>query len=342
MILVFVGAGSSAAVDPKQYPTTVEFFNRLPDNIKQDRLFLCVCEFIQTHKEKQNIDIEEILWTLDELQDYCKASLNTETISGWILAENRINQLIGGTKPDRTHFLKGMRGLGETQIEDLKSQINALVYDFYMTIPNGDKLLNWVQLLQELLQHGSIEIFTTNYDRVLESVIRESSLNVETGREFDGLQTRLDTTLWDTPGNSLANNRGRLTKLHGSVDWQISTEGINISEVFTGDHQQHLILYPGYKGVPIEEPFVKFHEHLRAVVRQANMAIFVGFAFRDDYINTILSELPSDIPKFVINKDDTLPDGLDFSFLNESEHLNIGFTRESVETIMTYFRNLWT
>ncbi len=33
MILVFVGAGGSATVDPKQYPTTVEFFSRLPDNI---------------------------------------------------------------------------------------------------------------------------------------------------------------------------------------------------------------------------------------------------------------------------------------------------------------------
>ena len=82
------------------------------------------------------------------------------------------------------------------------------------------------------------------------------------------------------------------------------------------ENEEHLILYPGYKEVPDEEPFVKFHEHLRAVVQQANAAIFIGYAFRDRHINTILSELPSKISKLVINKDDALPEGPDFSFLN--------------------------
>ena len=68
MILVFVGAGGSAAVDPKQYPTTVEFFNRLPPgditgsspSFKQS---LWLPE--RTQKEDgQRIDIEEVLWRL--------------------------------------------------------------------------------------------------------------------------------------------------------------------------------------------------------------------------------------------------------------------------------------
>ena len=331
MILVFVGAGGSAAVDPEQYPTTVEFFNRLPENIKEDSLFFQVCEFLEIQKDEQSIDIEEILWTLDELRDYCKASLNTETISGWIMEENRIHRLFGNV-PDLSHLLSGMRHLEEHQIENLTSNINALVYDFYAPTPSTDKLLDWVQLFQGLTEPElPIEIFTTNYDRVLESVINAAEINVETGRNFDGIQTRLDTTLWDTPGKSIDNNCGRLTKLHGSVDWQLSNEGINVSEIFTGNHQQHLILYPGYKGEPDEAPFVQFHEHLQAVVQQADAAIFIGYAFRDDYINTILSELPSEIPKFVINRDDALPD---FSFLNGCQHLNDGLTEESVETCL--------
>ena len=331
MILVFVGAGGSAAVDPEQYPTTVEFFNRLPDDIKADPLFSFFHEFLETQKGVQPIDIEEILWTLDELQKYCKASLNTETISGWIMEENRIHRLFGNV-PDLSHLLSGMRHLEEHQIENLTSNINALVYDFYAPTPSTDKLLDWVQLFQGLTEPElPIEIFTTNYDRVLESVINAAEINVETGRNFDGIQTRLDTTLWDTPGKSIDNNCGRLTKLHGSVDWQLSNEGINVSEIFTGNHQQHLILYPGYKGEPDEAPFVQFHEHLQAVVQQADAAIFIGYAFRDDYINTILSELPSEIPKFVINRDDALPD---FSFLNGCQHLNDGLTEESVETCL--------
>ena len=67
MILVFVGAGGSAAVDPEQYPTTVEFFNRLPDDIEEAPLFIQICAFLEIRKYGQPIDIEEILWTLDEL-----------------------------------------------------------------------------------------------------------------------------------------------------------------------------------------------------------------------------------------------------------------------------------
>ena len=330
MILVFAGAGSSAAVDPKQYPTTAEFFNRLPDNIKQDPLFSQVHEFLATQKGEQPIDIEEILWTLDELRDYSKASLNTETISGWILAESRVNRVIANV-PNLSNLRRGMRHLEQTQIETLKHKINVLVYAFYATIPSDDKLSDWVRLLQGLTEHElPVEIFTTNYDRVLETAIKEGKINVETGRRPDDVQPIQDMAIWDNPGRPLTRKRGRLTKLHGSVDWQRNQEGTIIRTGSDLENEEHLILYPGYKGVPGEEPFVKFHEHLRAVVQQANAAIFIGYAFRDRHINTILSELPSKISKLVINKDDALPEGPDFSFLNGCQHLNDGLTEESV------------
>ena len=331
MILVFVGAGGSAAVEPEQYPTTVEFFNRLPNDIKEDPLFSLVHDFLEIQKDEQPIDIEEILWTLDELRDYCKVSLNTETIAGWILVGNRINQLMVNAS-DLSNLLRGMRHLERTQIETLKHKINVLVYDFYATIPSDDMLSDWIELLQGLTEHElPVEIFTTNYDRVLETAIKVGKINVETGRRPDDVQPIQDMTIWDNPGRPLTRKRGRLTKLHGSVDWQRNQEGIIIRTGSALENEEHLILYPGYKGEPNEEPFTKFHEHLQAVVQQASAAIFIGYAFRDDYINTILSELPSEIPKFVINKDDALPD---FSFLEGCKHLNDGLTKESVETCL--------
>ena len=330
MILVFVGAGGSAAVDPEQYPTTVEFFNRLPGDIMEDRLFAKVREFLENKKDGGQIDIEEILWNLDELRDYFQVSRDTGSVAGWIMAQNRIVQLIGGH--DLSPLLNGMSNL-ETQIQTLKSKINAQVYDFYATAPDTEKLSDWTQLLKGLAKFDSpIEIFTTNYDRVLERVISESEIGVETGLKPNPDQMALDMTLWDSPGQPLKNNHGRLTKLHGSVNWQRSPEGIVVSNpIFTGDHQNHLILYPGYKGEPNQEPFIKFHEHLLSVVRQADIAIFVGFAFRDEHINSILSELRPDIPKYVINKDTSLPD---LAFLAECKHFSDGLTAETAGKCM--------
>ena len=330
MILVFVGAGGSAAVDPELYPTTVEFFNRLPGEIKNDPVFVKVHEFLEERNGKgQPIDIEEVLWNLDELQDYFQISRNTKAIAGWIMAGNRINRLIGNA-PDLASLLGGMSQL-EPQIQNLKDNINAQVYNFYATNPDPEKLSDWIHLLKELEKIDSaIEIFTTNYDRVLERVISEAGIHVKTGRESDGIQMKLDTALWDTPIESIFDSDRLLTKLHGSVDWQRSNGEIIMSPVFTGNHQNHSILYPGYKGKPDQEPFIKFHEHLQLIVQHADIAIFIGFAFRDGYINSILAELRPEVPKFVINKDDPLPD-LPFLKENECEHFNKGLTAEAVE-----------
>lgn len=331
MILVFVGAGGSAAVNSEQYPTTVEFFNRLPDDIKQEPLFIQIHDFLEAGKKGQPIDIEEILWNLDELREYFKASCDTNAISGWIMADDRIDQLIESGLPELSNLLDGMHQLAEDQIRILKDKINALVYAFYGRHPNDDELTGWVQLLKGLAErHPVIEIFTTNYDVVLELAVNSAQINVQTGRSPYGIQMRLDTTLWDAPGEPLENKYGRLTKLHGSVDWQYENGNIIVgSSNFTGNHQNHLILYPGYKGEPDIEPFRKFHEHLRAVVQKAELAIFVGFAFRDEHVNAILSTMSPATPKFVINKDDDIPD---VSFLAGCTHFVDGLTAETVES----------
>lgn len=331
MILVFVGAGGSAAVDPEQYPTTVEFFNRLPEEITQDPSFTLIGEFLRTQKEDgQPIDIEEVLWSLDKLQEHFSLSRDPNTLEGWMMTGNRLSRLHANMNASE-QILAGMFEIGKNLLVPLQNRINALVHEFYVEPPSNGNLQNWISLLQGLEGRDPvIEIFTTNYDPVLETVIEEANVeNVATGRET-GRQTTLNTSLWDRPGESI-DGRGRLTKLHGSVDWQRRGSTIICSDLYTGDPNQHSILYPGFKGEPSEEPFIKFHEHLRAVVQKASAAVFVGFAFRDEYINNILSGLSPEIPKYVINKDVSLPD---FPFLNECEHSNNGLTAESVKACL--------
>ncbi len=335
MILVFVGAGGSAAVDPEQYPTTVEFFSRLPGEIRQDPLFILIYRFLRTQKEDgQPIDIEEMLWSLDKLQEYFSLSRDPNTIEGWMMTGNRLGSLHANMQAS-SNISAGMFEIYKNQLAPLQNRINALAHEFYVEPPSNGKLQNWISLLQGLGERDPvIEIFTTNYDPVLETVIEEANIeNVVTGRET-GRQTTLNTSLWDKPGESL-DGRGRLTKLHGSVDWQRRGSTIICSDLYTGDPDQHSILYPGFKGEPSEEPFIKFHEHLRAVAREAKAAIFIGFAFRDEYINEILSGLRPDIPKYVINKDTSLPN---LAFLAGCEHFDDGLTPEVIEDCMKSLR----
>ena len=330
MILVFVGAGGSAAVDPKQYPTTVEFFNRLPREITQDPLFTLVCEFLRSQKEDgQPIDIEEVLLGLDKLQEYLSLSHDPNTLEGWMMTRNRLGSLHANMSAS-SNISAAMFEIDENRLVPLQNRINALVHEFYVVHPAHDKLRDWVNLLRGLEMPDSlIEIFTTNYDLVLETAIQEAEIKIVTGR-VPALEMQLDPSFWDKD-SELHRDCGRLTKLHGSVDWQLRGDSIICSTLYTEDPNKHSILYPGFKGEPNKEPFIKFHEYLRAVVREAEAAVFIGFAFRDVYINSILSDLPSEIPTWVINKGESLPD---LPFTNSPEHIRGGLTTEAVRACL--------
>lgn len=149
-----------------------------------------------------------------------------------------------------------------------------------------------------------VELFTTNYDTVLEDAIELSSLEVSAGYKGSTSNRRLDLGLWSTGAALPRNKRGLLTKLHGSVNWQRKHRDIHISApFFSGQHEQHVILYPGLKDTTAPEPFNAFHDRLAWALRQAQFVAFVGFAFRDPLINQILQrDLATQVRVFVSDR----------------------------------------
>ena len=294
MMLVFVGAGGSAAVDPEQYPTTATFFQRLPAGIKENPLFVKVRDFLVRTNEhgQKSIDIEDLLWVLNELQADCRKMHDPDNDNG---IHHGITRDGFSPRMDFAALQQSASLLDREFITPLIESIYAQVHTWYGGTPHPKKLSVWTQLLNGLRAIDPVlEIFTTNYDIVLEDAIQQAGIPTEIGlasyREGHGMQTHL----WD-PANRP--ETGLLTKLHGSVDWRYLTEDVVVvrDAGFSGNRHKHCILYPGYKGEPKEEPFRRFHEHLRRAVQGEYeplvAAVFIGYAFRDDYINTLLSHL---------------------------------------------------
>jgi hypothetical protein len=117
-----------------------------------------------------------------------------------------------------------------------------------------------------------------------------------------------------------------LTKLHGSVDWVWGTDSNDLQVVrpnhpeFHNDHRHRAIIYPGFKGVPEREPFVSFHRYFADCLKRADRVIFVGFAFRDDYLNRLIHEnLSAHALKVIVNP--VAPDKLPFGNALEGKEL---------------------
>ena len=122
----------------------------------------------------------------------------------------------------------------------------------------------------------------------------------------------------------------RSTKLHGSVDWQSAGTDTSGRPVIRwghlekhGSHDTRGIIYPGFKGAPEKEPFKSFHDYFGEAAKHATHALFIGFAFRDFYINDLLTRsLPPSVKIAVIDPSFSLAS---HAFLANAAHLQMGF-----------------
>jgi hypothetical protein len=329
-LLIFAGAGASKAVNPDQYPTTVEFFEALSDEIKNDPLFVHVEAFLRETLGNQRLDIELVLWRLQELKIFCENSLRRDQFSGWMIQTGRFALV----QPSLSigHFPH----IANMQIEHLSnliSKINRKVYDLYAELPDEKDLARtWNPLLEGCAKLGiRTEIVTTNYDLIIESAL-DSNAVADNG--WRGTVVRkLEIDAW-TPISPGLTQRGMLTKLHGSVNWSRNNETIYVSDpTFKGKHENHVIIYPGFKGRPSDGAFLNFHEHFRRSLMASKVVIFIGFAFRDAYINEICdSSITSGTTCIVIN-----PQAVRLPFTNgKAINIESPFDAESVKLALEH------
>jgi len=341
-VLLFAGAGASKAVNPKEYPTTVEFFELLPVSIKQNALFGNTTQYLKHADAKKTIDIERVLWALQELQEFTRVLGDDRTVPGWFLQNNRLGASLGVTIEPKQLFEHRPRA--ERGLDALISDINTRVYDLYAREPLEQELeANWLPLLRSVTAVADkLEVFTTNYDINIE-VALDLTAHVLSRPSLDtgvrgAVQRWLDLSVWSSPIGRSRNDRflGLFTKLHGSVNWGRGKDKIYVGDpLFKGSHDKHVIEYPGFKGSPTVEPFNVFHSHFATAVATATDMIFIGFAFRYEYINSILERLTSREASVVILNPSELTD-LPFR-IERIKHLKENVTAESATRILEVF-----
>ena len=283
MILVFAGAGASYAINPNKYPTTIEFFSRLDESINekirehlgQDCYYIINRErkgLIEESQFHEKIDIEDILWLISKMkEDYFN-----------IFSNEIFKKMVDTINGEFISFT-------EKQYEELSSleeKIYENIFHFYTSIPSEDELDPWIFLFITLLGYEKpIELFTTNYDIVLDGISKYVSVDFENGLEPDN---HINSFILNKSYLAKENKNGiRLIKLHGSAKWIRQGEKI-IND--TGNVKNGVVLYPGFKGFPEKSPFKEFYQHLSDMCKKAEYAIFIGFSFRDPDINNILKK----------------------------------------------------
>lgn len=146
------------------------------------------------------------------------------------------------------------------------------------------RLSNWIRSIDRKI---AIEIFTTNYDLLMEQALEEAEIPY-----FDGFvgSRRSFFDLRALEDNLIPRHWARLWKIHGSINWFLETKGEQ-SKVYRSseikDDSSHLI-FPSH--LKYEEsrkmPYLALIDQLNRFVRKkSSLLILCGYSFNDNHLN---------------------------------------------------------
>lgn len=192
----------------------------------------------------------------------------------------------------------GIDGFTETSLNDLDESICEQVRTIASaTLPTSDTpyhvLASWIQAIA---RDKPVEIFTTNYDLLLEQALEEQRVPY-----FDGFvgshSAFLD--LESMAVDDLPARWVRLWKIHGSINWWM-TEGKKIRRSRDVVSGEQLLIYPSHLKYDQSRqmPYYAMLDRLRVFLRSDQCVLLTcGYSFGDQHINSFIGQGLSGNPK---------------------------------------------
>jgi hypothetical protein len=276
--LLFLGAGASRAFG---FPTTKEFLENLGRHVSPEQ-----SSFLKQFTLVTGItDIEHVLDILDQI----------------VLGDNPLVKYLGFHRQTMGPSYSACEwNVFRERAESLREQIRVQLFKEYeFTDERRQDIQKRLETVLPRVYSGNanvIDIFTTNYDSVIEKGLGRS-LSYETVdgfREVKGEPAEWDPTVFEgaSPSKKV---RVNLFKLHGSLSWRTAKKTGKILRVDTEEKSivgsksfgENLLLYPASKVPPIKEPFGVLYTYFTRKLLSARTCFAIGFSFRDPYLNTV-------------------------------------------------------
>ena len=186
-----------------------------------------------------------------------------------------------------------VRGLSAQQLDALDDKICDLIHqEVNKDLPSGRTPYHSVALWTDAIPRDfQVEIFTTNYDLLLEQALEDSRVPYFDG--FSGVRRPIFNPRAIEEEKFLP-KWTRLWKLHGSINWYQNEN----SEVFRGTASEaavRRVIHPSHLKYQESRrmPYLAMIDRLRTFLNDSTAALVLcGYSFRDDHINdTIIQGL---------------------------------------------------
>lgn len=184
-----------------------------------------------------------------------------------------------------------VRGLNRSELEDLDTRISEAIVGL-VNKPLPDRptpyhsLAQWISATE---RPDPVELFTTNYDLLLEHALEAVRVPL-----FDGF-VGAHRPFFDNRAieqDILPSRWCRVWKLHGSINWQL---GPNASVTRSTEVQPGLsrVIHPSHLKYDESRrmPYLALIDRLRSFLRKSSAVLVVaGYSFRDEHLNEVVAQ----------------------------------------------------
>lgn len=269
----FFGAGTSCALG---VPNIEQLTTSIEDTLEGDFLknFRIIVSDLEGSTLSEKVNIEDILNHIRRIRDITRE------------------------KSDR-HY----EGVSGEAAKLLDKEICSIIYtkiaekESVADLENTKRFFAWLNLLN---RDFSKEIFTTNYDLIIEKSLETSQIPY-----FDGFVGSYEPFFWQESidmfisKNDLTQNWIRLWKIHGSLSWfwkeDLQTKVQRIIRVGRieniQEEQNELVIYPSKEKYDSskKQPFIAYFDRFKNYLLNGELLfIFTGYSFSDQHINEII------------------------------------------------------
>ena len=169
---------------------------------------------------------------------------------------------------------------------ELKSKILAFIKGNCVLKEESrkDALKTYNQLFETLRYPIFHEIFTTNYDLVIDKYIESTKQPY-----YDGF----NSGIWDPKGYE-QNIEFKIFKLHGAIDQYVTEKGrivkvgvLDARRTVDGEKLEEAIIYPMREKEVYKDPFFELFTCLKTSLLSEKICVVIGYSFRDEHIRNI-------------------------------------------------------
>ena len=216
-------------------------------------------------------------------EDFVKLIEDTDNVETIL---NKIQQLSSLITND-----KEINGLKLSDIQSIEKIIKKTIYEKLSPIVDFENICNLVIWLNFINQEHEKEIFSLNYDLLIEMALEKNDLPYFSGFIGNVKPFFVPDSVDDFNGIYVKSSWTKLWKLHGSLNFKKSKERKIFIENSTTREYEDLLIYPSMDKYlsSRKAPFISYLDRLRKyLLINEKVILILGYSFSDEHINDLI------------------------------------------------------